>query len=63
MTELILAIGLVLAGIAVIGLQNQLTKQRKATASLAEALNQLIEHTIDIAEDVNKLSAIQGGKN
>jgi hypothetical protein len=62
-TELFLAAGLILAGVAVIGLQNQLTKQRKAVGALGSALNQLIDHTIDIAEEVNKLSAVKEGKN
>lgn len=63
MTDLLLGLGLIFFGLTVIGLQNQVSRNRKAISALAKALDQLIEHTIDIAEDVNKLSAIQKGKN
>lgn len=63
MTDLLLGLGLIFFGLAVIGLQNQVRRNRKAISALAEALDQLIEHTINIAEDVNVLSAIQKGKN
>jgi hypothetical protein len=54
---LALGIGLILAGLALALVQIQILRANKATALLAENLNTLIQFTIEIAEDLNKVSA------
>jgi hypothetical protein len=54
---LVLGIGLILAGVAVAFLQIQILRSNKATEILAGNLNSLIQSTIEIAEELNKVSA------